>query len=158
ENPISEVKAHPQSDGGAILEAIIADVQGRISKQEFQVPISARKRFGDTFLIDDFKASVRTGTTPRFSQPSSLEIATTDPLFLEDLEEAHIEGVRVSRRIHASADTNTVHKALFSVEFDGVNAVRSFEQWLDDRVIKKTSYKIIVNDIDVSNNTEKIRS
>lgn len=66
-----EIKMHPQPDGGAVLEAIIIDPEGQKSIQELHVSPSDRKKFGDTFLIEGFKAEVRAASTSRLRRNAS---------------------------------------------------------------------------------------
>lgn len=64
--PIEEihVEIHGQLDGGAILEGVVTDSQGKTHKQDLHVSMSDRQKFGDKFLIEGFKADIQAGENP----------------------------------------------------------------------------------------------
>jgi len=160
-----DIIVHPQADGGAIFEAVITDSEGRKFTQKLHAPMAARKKFGDRFLIDDFKAGILEADTARFRQhllsrekkPLLLEIETTDPDFLEDLRKARINGLEISFSLNAAADVEREYRtARFNIKFNEADAARVFGEWLHDRIIGKTSHKITINQTDVSKNPNQI--
>jgi hypothetical protein len=84
-----------------------------------------------------------------------LDINTTDPTLLADLQAANIEGIRVSRRMEASSPEQQWF--LIAVQV-AVAAAPLLIQWFSKRFPQKTSYKTTINGSDVSNNSGQIQT
>jgi len=84
-----------------------------------------------------------------------LDIDTTDPDFLTDLDAAHIEGLTRTFRFDASAPTD-LNWLSITITFAVTAGAHFFAAWLKERLVSKASNKTHMNNIDVSNNVGQV--
>src|SRR5262249_14973094 len=84
-----------------------------------------------------------------------IDIDTTDPDFLKDLDAAHIEGLTRTFRFDAAASPD-VNWLSITIAFAVGTGAHFFAEWLKERLISKASHKTHMNNIDVSNNIGQI--
>jgi hypothetical protein len=92
-----------------------------------------------------------------------LRIETNDPNFRRDLEEANIPDLSVKEtgrwvREYASIDAPSAKTILilFTVQFASGLGARLLGDWIHDRIVQGNSYKIKIEDQEVTKNPEKI--
>src|SRR5262249_51323450 len=84
-----------------------------------------------------------------------IDIDTTDPDFLKDLDAARIEGLTYTFRMEASAPVD-INWLSITIALAVTTGGHFFAEWLKERLIRRTPYQTRVNNIDVSQNVGQV--
>lgn len=84
-----------------------------------------------------------------------IDLDTTGPDFLTDLDAAHIEGLIRAFRFDAAASPDVTWLSL-TLAFAVGTGAHFFAEWLKERLLTKDSHKTRMNNIDISNNVGQI--